>query len=112
MRFDLLAESEIRGGIRFEGANSAGPRIDISLPLVSFTPASSITPIGDEWGGLEFQLAAEGCDEPGIRQAGVMANKREAEQQYRYRRSTAIGDSCCALRAGCRMLGSRARWGE
>ena len=53
MRFDLLSESEIRGAIRFEGANSVGPQIDISLPLVSFTPASSITPIGDEWGGLE-----------------------------------------------------------
>jgi hypothetical protein len=51
--FDLLAQSEVRGAIRFEGANSVGPQIDISLPLVSFTPASSVTPIGDEWGGLE-----------------------------------------------------------
>ena len=53
MQFELLAENEVRGAIRFEGANSVGPRIDIALPLVAFTPASSITPIGDEWGGLE-----------------------------------------------------------
>ena len=51
--FALLAVDEVRGAIRFEGANSIGPKIDITLPLVSLSPASSITPIGDEWGGLE-----------------------------------------------------------
>ena len=51
--FNLLAANEVRGAIRFEGANSVGPQVTIRLPLVSFTPSSSINPISDEWGGLE-----------------------------------------------------------
>ncbi len=61
--FNLLALSEVRGTIRFDGANDIGPRITIRLPLVSFTPASSINPITDEWGGLEVNgevLAVDG----------------------------------------------------
>lgn len=51
--FNLLARSEVRGALRFEGANAVGPQITIALPSVSFTPSSSINPITDEWGGLE-----------------------------------------------------------
>ncbi|MGR3593100.1 MAG: phage tail tube protein [Limimaricola soesokkakensis] len=51
--FNLLAQSEVRGAIRFEGANAIGPQITIRLPVVSFLPNSSINPISDEWGGLE-----------------------------------------------------------
>lgn len=51
--FNLLAVDEVRGQIRFEGANSVGPQVTITLPLVAFTPSSSIIPISDEWGSLE-----------------------------------------------------------
>ena len=51
--FNLLAVDEVRGRIRFEGANSVGPQVTITLPLVAFTPSSSINPISDEWGSLE-----------------------------------------------------------
>lgn len=51
--FNLLAVNEVRGQIRFEGANSVGPQVTITLPLVAFTPSSSINPISDEWGSLE-----------------------------------------------------------
>ena len=51
--FNLLAVDEVRGQVRFEGANSVGPQVTITLPLVAFTPSSSINPISDEWGGLE-----------------------------------------------------------
>ncbi len=54
MEFDLLAEDEIRGQIRFVGANSVGPQVTITLPLVSFIPSSAISLIGDEWGTLEL----------------------------------------------------------
>ncbi len=54
MEFDLLAEDEIRGQIRFVGANSVGPQVAITLPLVSFIPSSAISLIGDEWGTLEL----------------------------------------------------------
>ena len=52
--FNLFAVSELRGAIRFEGANDIGPKMTITLPLVSFTPSSSMNPISDEWGGLEI----------------------------------------------------------
>ena len=52
--FNLLAVDEVRGQIRFEGANSVGPQVTITLPLVAFTPSSSINPISDEWGSLEI----------------------------------------------------------
>lgn len=51
--FQVLAADEIRGQIRFEGANSVGPQVTITLPLVAFTPSGSISPISDEWGSLE-----------------------------------------------------------
>ena len=54
MEFDLLAEDEIRGQIRFVGANSVGPQVTITLPLVSFIPSSGVSLIGDEWGTLEL----------------------------------------------------------
>ena len=63
MEFELLAASEERGALRFEGANAIGPQITISLPLVAFSPSSSISPITDEWGGLELSgdvLAVDG----------------------------------------------------
>ena len=53
MAFDVLAATEVRGAIRFAGGNDVGPRVDIALPLVAFQPASSISPITDEWGGIE-----------------------------------------------------------
>ena len=54
MTFDLLAQDELRGALRFEGANSVGPQVTITLPLVSFKPSSAISPITDEWGTLEL----------------------------------------------------------
>lgn len=53
MTFALLAVDELRGALRFEGANSVGPQVTITLPLVAFTPSGSISPISDEWGSLE-----------------------------------------------------------
>lgn len=61
--FDILAASEVRGALRFEGTNDVGPQITINLPLVAFTPSGSISPITDEWGGLEVSgdvLAVDG----------------------------------------------------
>lgn len=52
--FDLLAQDELRGALRFEGANSVGPKVTITLPLVAFTPSGAISPITDEWGSLEL----------------------------------------------------------
>ena len=63
MEFELLAASEVRGAVRFEGANAIGPQITIQLPLVAFAPSSSISPITDEWGSLELSgdvLVVEG----------------------------------------------------
>ncbi|HET7410901.1 MAG TPA: hypothetical protein VFJ13_11955 [Paracoccaceae bacterium] len=54
MSFALLAEDELRGALRFEGANSVGPTVTIDLPLVTFTPSSANSPITDEWGTLEL----------------------------------------------------------
>ena len=54
MTFALLAVDELRGALRFEGANSVGPKVTFDLPLVAFTPSSAISPITDEWGTLEL----------------------------------------------------------
>jgi hypothetical protein len=54
MQFDLLSVDEIRGAIRFVGANSIGPKLTITLPSVSFTPSSGQSFISDEWGSLEL----------------------------------------------------------
>ena len=53
MEFNLLAQDEIRGQLVFTGANSVGPQVTITLPLVAFRPSSSISPLSDEWGSLE-----------------------------------------------------------
>ena len=63
MEFNVMAVDELRGILRFEGANSVGPQITITLPSVAFRPSSSMNPISDEWGSLEVEgdvLLSEG----------------------------------------------------
>ena len=53
MAFDVLAATEVRGAIRFAGANSVGPKVDITLPLVSFQPVLVDQPDHRRVGRLE-----------------------------------------------------------
>lgn len=49
----IFALSEVKAAVRFVGTNDVGNQVDIDLPVVSFQPGSSLTPISDEWGGIE-----------------------------------------------------------
>jgi hypothetical protein len=52
---NIFSLSEITAAVKFVGANDIGNQIDIELPTVSFQPGASLTPISDEWGGIEVQ---------------------------------------------------------
>lgn len=51
---DIMSLSEIKGSMRFVGANDVGPRIQYDWPNVSITPSGSINLISDEWGQMEI----------------------------------------------------------
>jgi len=50
--FNIFANSEIIGKVRFTGANDIGPQIIMELNKVMFRPANAIGLIQDEWGRL------------------------------------------------------------
>jgi hypothetical protein len=50
---EVFSDNSIVGALRFTGTNDIGPRVQIDLYRVEFTPGSSINPISDEWGQLE-----------------------------------------------------------
>lgn len=52
--FAIFAESEIAGSFRFDGQNTVGNLIRMTLPNVSFTPTGSLKLISDEWAQIEI----------------------------------------------------------
>jgi hypothetical protein len=46
---------EIRGSLKFAGANDIGPHITMTLTLVQFAPAAALQFIGDEYGIIELE---------------------------------------------------------
>lgn len=51
---DIFSATEVKGSLKFVGANDVGAQIDIELYSVSFIPGSSLNPISDEWGQIEI----------------------------------------------------------
>jgi len=45
---------EVRGSLKFTGANDIGPQIQMTLTLVQLAPAAALSMIGDEWGIIEI----------------------------------------------------------
>jgi len=50
--FNVFAQSEIIGKVKFVGGNDIGPQITMELNKVMFRPANAIGLIQDEWGQL------------------------------------------------------------
>ena len=50
--FNVYADSEIFGAVKFVGANAVGPQLQVDFPKVMFRPASAIGLIQEEWGQL------------------------------------------------------------
>ncbi len=51
---DILSLAELKGAVRFVGANDIGQQVDISLLSVDFSAGSSVNLISDEWGQIEI----------------------------------------------------------
>lgn len=52
---NIGANPEVRGSLKFEGANDIGPQITMTLSLVQFAPAAALQMIGDEYGIIELE---------------------------------------------------------
>lgn len=52
---NIGSNPEIRGSLKFTGANDIGPKIDMTLSLVQFAPAAVMQLIGDEYGVIELE---------------------------------------------------------
>jgi hypothetical protein len=52
---NIGANPEVRGSLKFEGANSIGPQITMTLTLVQLAPSAALNMIGDEYGLIEIQ---------------------------------------------------------
>jgi hypothetical protein len=52
---NIGASPEVRGSLKFEGANDIGPQIIMTLTLVQFAPAAALQFIGDEYGIIELE---------------------------------------------------------
>jgi hypothetical protein len=52
---NIGASPEIRGSLKFTGANDIGPQLTITLTLVQFAPAAAMNLIGDEYGMIELE---------------------------------------------------------
>jgi len=50
--FNIYADSEVFGAVKFVGANAVGPQLQVDFPHVMFRPASAIGLIQEEWGQL------------------------------------------------------------
>jgi hypothetical protein len=51
---NIMEETEIKGSVYFIGSNDVGAKVALNLPIVSFTPSAALSPISDEWGGMEL----------------------------------------------------------
>lgn len=51
---EIFGENAIGGSLRFTGTNEVGPKWQIVLPEVEFSPSAAVSPITDEWGALEL----------------------------------------------------------
>jgi hypothetical protein len=51
---NIGASPEIRGSLKYTGANDIGPKIDILLTLVQLGPAAAMQMIGDEYGLIQL----------------------------------------------------------
>lgn len=51
---DIGTINEIRGQLAFDGQNDIGPKWNIWLPTVIFSPSGSLTPISEDWAGIEL----------------------------------------------------------
>lgn len=52
---NIGANPQIRGSLKFTGANLIGPQLVMTLTLVQFAPAAVWQAIGDEWGVIELE---------------------------------------------------------
>lgn len=52
---EMYSLSNIELAVKFEGRNDIGPHVDMFMPRVSFKPATSFTPLSDEWGQMEIE---------------------------------------------------------
>jgi len=50
--FNIFAQTEIIGKVKFEGANDIGPHLIMELNKVMFRPAAAVGLIQNEWGEL------------------------------------------------------------
>lgn len=55
IEIDIGAVTEIIGQVEFIGANTIGPKWNVTLPSVSLAPAGALAFITDEWGALEME---------------------------------------------------------
>lgn len=63
--FNIMRKTEVTGSLRYEGQNTIGNKLDISLPSVSFKPGGTFNPISEEWQEIEINgeaLAVENTD--------------------------------------------------
>ena len=52
---NIGAQSQMRGSLKFTGANDIGPNIVMTLTLVQLAPATALNVIGDEYGIIEIE---------------------------------------------------------
>jgi hypothetical protein len=52
---NIMSRNAITGAIRFTGTNSVGPTWQFDFPKVQFFPEGALSPISDEWGGIELE---------------------------------------------------------
>jgi len=52
--FNIFAQNELIGKVKFEGGNDIGPQLIVELNKVMFRPSAAVGLIQDEWGQLEL----------------------------------------------------------
>ena len=59
---EIFGISQVKGALKFVGTNDYGPRVNVDLWNVSWTPSGDLEMISDEWNNMEVEgevLAAE-----------------------------------------------------
>jgi hypothetical protein len=50
---EIFGASDVRGELKFVGTNTLGPKVNLTLDNVSWTPSGDLQMISDEWNNME-----------------------------------------------------------
>jgi hypothetical protein len=64
---EIFGATDVRGKLKFEGANALGPQMEVILDNVSWTPSGDLQMISDEWNSMEVTGAILPSEEAGPR---------------------------------------------